>query len=231
MPENGSVSEVGKRTRRVSRDRAASGLHLTAREREALALVLRGETNKEIALRLGLAQQTAKELVSELLHKFHVPNRAALAEAGARLDLVGESVERSWLPQLFREASVQIAVTRGAEHRYVVANGAFTKAVGRDVLGKTMRESFPDLEHSGYFEVADRVYQTGVSVVGHAAMAMWDRGRGPELTYTDAVLQALRGDDGEIEGLAFFGMDVTEQVIAAEKASALSGGGSVQDPR
>lgn len=220
MPEDGTVPEVGKRERRAGRDRhATNGLHLTPREREALAHVLRGETNKEIALRLGLAQQTAKELVSDLLHKFHVPNRAALAEAGARLDLVGESIERSWLPQLFRGASVQIAVTRGPEHRYVIANTAFTKAVGRDVVGKTMRESFPELAGSEHFAVADRVYQTGVSVVGHAAMAIWDRGRGPELTYTDAVLQALRGDDGEIDGLAYFGMDVTEEVIAAEKVA------------
>jgi DNA-binding CsgD family transcriptional regulator len=225
MPEDGTVSAVGRRERRVSGDRhPTSGLHLTPREREALALVLRGLTNKEIALRLGLAQQTAKELVSDLLHKFQVPNRAALAEAGARLDLVGEAIERSWLPQLFRGASVQIAVTRGPEHRYVLANAAFTKATGRDVVGKTMRESFPEMAGSEHFAVADRVYQTGVSVVGHAAMAIWDRGRGPELTYTDAVLQALRGDDGEIDGLAFFGMDVTEQVLAAEKAATVSGG-------
>jgi hypothetical protein len=56
-------------------------------------------------------------------------------------------------------------------------------------------------------------------------MALWDRGRGPELTYTDAVLQALRGEDGEIEGLAFFGMDVTEQV----RSRSADGPGSLAD--
>jgi len=206
------VKDAG-RDRRAGSDRRAEGsLHLTPREREVLALVLQGEQNKEIAARLGVAEQSAKDHVSELLRKFGVPNRAALADAGARLDLLGESLERSWFPQLFRGASVLIAVTRGPEHRYVVVNEAFAKAVGRDVVGKTMREAFPELEHSGNLEVADRVYRTGKSFVAHEAAAIWDQGRGPELTYTDAVLQALHGDDGAIEGLVFFGLDVTELV-------------------
>jgi hypothetical protein len=166
--------------------------------------VIRGEPNKVIAARLGLAEQSVKTHVSHLLKKFAVRNRASLGEAGAHLDLFGEALlERSWLPQLFRQASMQIAVTRGPDHVYVAVNEAFAKAVARDVVGRTMREAFPELEGSGYFEVADRVYQT-----------VWDRGSGPKLSYTDAVLQALRGDSGAVEGLAFFAIDVTEQVSA-----------------
>jgi DNA-binding CsgD family transcriptional regulator len=195
-------------------------VHLTPREREVLDHVLRGAPNKEIATRLGLADQSVKDLVSVLLRKFRVRNRAALADTALQLDLVGESIERSWLPQLLRGASVQIAVTRGPEHRYVVANAAFAKAAGRDVVGKTMRESFPELEHTGHFALADRVYETGESVVGHEAAALWDRGGGPELTYTDGVLQAIRGDAGEIEGLVFFGIDVTELVRSRSAAPA-----------
>jgi DNA-binding CsgD family transcriptional regulator len=201
------------RDRRAGRDRRSErGIHLPPREREVLELVLRGEQNKEIASHLGLAEQSAKRHISDLLRKFDVPNRAALAVAGARLDLIGESIERSWLPQLFRGASVQIAVSRGPEHRYVAANAAYARATGRDVVGMTMRESFPELAGSGHFDVADRVYRTGESFVGHEAAATWDRGHGPELTYTDAVVQALRGDDGAIQGLVFFGFDVTEDV-------------------
>ena len=200
-------------------------LHLTPREREVLELVLRGEQNKEIAAQLGIVEQSVKQHVSDLLRKFGVPNRAALGEAGAHLDLVGPALlERSWFPQLFRTASVQIAVTRGPEHLYVAVNQAFAKSVGqRDVVGQTMREAFPELEGSGYFEVADRVYKTGESFVAHEAPAVWDRGAGAALSYTDAVLQALRGDDGAVEGLVFFAIDVTEQVrsrsLSADRVS------------
>jgi DNA-binding CsgD family transcriptional regulator len=192
---------------------AHRGPHLTPREREVLEHVLRGEPNKEIATQLGVAPQTVKEFVSELLRKFAVPNRAALVEAGVRL-LVGDSVERSWLPQMFHGASVQIALTRGPEHRYVSANAAFMQLAGREVVGKTIREAFPELEGSGHFEVADRVYRTGETVIAHETTAIWDRGHGPEVVHTDAVLQALRSDAGVVEGLVFFGIDVTEQVRA-----------------
>lgn len=206
---------------RSGHDRRDTDLHLTPREREVLALVLRGAQNKEIASQLGQSEQSVKEHVSDLLRKFGVPNRAALGEAGAHLDLVGPALlERSWFPQLFRTASVLIAVTRGPSHLYVAVNQAFAKSVGRDVVGQTMREAFPELVGSGYFEVADRVYRGGESVVAHEAPALWDRGSGAKLTYTDAVLQALRSEDGAVEGLVFFGIDVTEQVHARSLSAA-----------
>lgn len=60
---------------------------LTPRELQVLRLVLRGLGNKEIARDLGVTEQGVKERVSGLLAKFAVPNRAALAEAGVRLEL------------------------------------------------------------------------------------------------------------------------------------------------
>jgi DNA-binding CsgD family transcriptional regulator len=212
---------VSFRDREIRRDRRArTGLQLTPREREILTRVLRGEPNKAIAQHLGIAVQSVKQHVSDLFRKFGVSNRAALAEAGAHLDLIGSAVlERSWLPQLFRTATVQIAISRGPNHVYVAVNEAFARAVGRDVVGQTMREAFPELEGSGHFEVADRVYESGESFVAHEAPAVWDRGSGARLTYSDAVLQALRSEDGAVEGLLFFGIDVTEQCAQRGRAA------------
>jgi len=187
-------------------------LNLTQRESEVLLRVQHGFENKTIAFELGVSEQSVKEYVSVLLRKFGVPNRAALAEAGSRLDVIGEPIDRSWFPQMFRAASVQIAVTRGPEHRYVVANEAFVRRVGRPVVGKTMREAFPELVDSPNHELADLVYRTGESVVGHEIAGVLDHGGGSEVIYADGVIQALRGEDGTIEGLVLFMIDVTEQV-------------------
>jgi two-component system nitrate/nitrite response regulator NarL len=57
---------------------------LTRRERDVLRLLVNGQTNREIADRLGIREQTVKDHVSALLQKFHTRNRVALAVAAVR---------------------------------------------------------------------------------------------------------------------------------------------------
>lgn len=54
-------------------------VELTPREREILAALLRGESNKQIARDLGLAEQTVKNHLSQLYEKFGVSSRLELA--------------------------------------------------------------------------------------------------------------------------------------------------------
>ena len=63
--------------------RTWSGLRgLTKREREVLAELNRGRTNREIALRLGVSVTTINKHVQQVLKKLHVRNRG---QAVARL--------------------------------------------------------------------------------------------------------------------------------------------------
>jgi DNA-binding CsgD family transcriptional regulator len=64
--------------------REEDALRLTPREREVLGLVIEGHTNQEIAVRLGIQEQTVKAHVSILLDKFHARNRVSLAVAALR---------------------------------------------------------------------------------------------------------------------------------------------------
>lgn len=201
--------------RRSGRDRRGSRpFHLTPREAEVLAFVLRGRENKEIAAELGLAEVSVKEYVSALLQKFAVPNRAALAEAGGRLALTGGiALDPSWVPQLFREAEPLICVARGVELRYEAVNEALVRAVGnRPLLGRTMREAFPELEGQGVFEIAERVYATGEPAIVHEQSTQWDRGEGVEPRHVDLVVQPLRDESGTVNGIISFAVDVTDAV-------------------
>jgi DNA-binding NarL/FixJ family response regulator len=56
---------------------------LTSREREILALIATGATNRTIAVRLGLTEKTVRNNVSNVFAKLHVADRAA-AVARAR---------------------------------------------------------------------------------------------------------------------------------------------------
>jgi len=54
---------------------------LTRRERQLVDLVARGMTNKEIASRLHLAEQTVKNHVHNILHKTGAVDRLRVLEA------------------------------------------------------------------------------------------------------------------------------------------------------
>lgn len=66
-------------------ERPGAGAHLTKRDHDLLKLVMEGLTNREIAARMLLQEQTVKNYVSVLCQKLHVRNRVQLAVTAARL--------------------------------------------------------------------------------------------------------------------------------------------------
>jgi DNA-binding NarL/FixJ family response regulator len=60
---------------------------LTPREREVLALLAEGATNREIGKRLFMAEKTASVHVSRILAKLDVRSRTEAAALAYRLDL------------------------------------------------------------------------------------------------------------------------------------------------
>jgi DNA-binding NarL/FixJ family response regulator len=61
---------------------------LTKREREVLALIVRGRSNKRIALELGIAEKTVKAHVGRVLAKLDVTDRTQAALRAVREGLV-----------------------------------------------------------------------------------------------------------------------------------------------
>ncbi|MBI2965007.1 MAG: response regulator transcription factor, partial [Chloroflexi bacterium] len=63
---------------------------LSEREREVLALVAQGLTNKEIAAKLFISENTARNHVSRILEKLGLARRSEAATFAARHGLVGD---------------------------------------------------------------------------------------------------------------------------------------------
>ena len=188
--------------------------HLTPRERDVLAGVLAGKENRVIADELGVSEQSVKEHVSSLLDKFNVNNRAGLTDAALRLEFTGSlTIDRAWAKQFFRESEMQIAVLRGPDLRFETVNEGFRRAVGdRQLIGRTMREAFPEFEGQGFFELVERVYKSGRPVIQSESDARWDRGQGLESRKVTFVVQPLRDEVGQVNGVIVFALDVTEAV-------------------
>ncbi len=81
--------DAGASVEEPSSETAASDGHgLTAREREVLALLVEGHTNKRIAEQLFISESTAGVHVSNILGKLGVGTRTEAATVAARLGLV-----------------------------------------------------------------------------------------------------------------------------------------------
>ena len=84
-----AVRMVGKGMTVFGRQEEAPATPLSKREREVLALIASGRTNREIAAALYLSPHTVKEHASSLYRKLGVKNRAEATRRAERLGLTG----------------------------------------------------------------------------------------------------------------------------------------------
>jgi len=66
-------------------EKESSNITLTKKEKEILKYVCSGETNKSIADKMCVSEQTVKSHCNHLFKKFGVPNRVKLALAGSKM--------------------------------------------------------------------------------------------------------------------------------------------------
>lgn len=138
--------------------------------------------------------------------------------------------ERKRLADLFEQAPAFFAVLRGPDHVFEMTNPLYEELIGnRNLIGKPVREAVPEAEQQGFFELLDRVYQTGEPFVGHGIRINLARSASQPLEehYLDFVYQPIREADGSISGIIALGVDVTERkrteeaLIQAEKLTAV----------
>lgn len=123
--------------------------------------------------------------------------------------------ERSRLREMFAQAPALIAVLRGPEHVFELANEPYLQLIGkRDIVGSAIREALPELEGQGYYEMLDGVYRSGEPVVGDEMRAELVRGGALEEGFFNFVFQPLRDVDGSVEGILIHAVEVTGQVRA-----------------
>lgn len=167
-------------------------------------------------------------LARELLARVDAQLRRAQARAEEQRKqeeqerlLTAVRAERAKLQDLFAQAPAAIAVLRGPEHVYEIANAHYMLLVGeRDILGKPIRTALPELEGQGIFEILDNVYATGVPFIGSALRLMLDSdGDGvPEEHFFNFVYQPIHERNYSVSAIFVHAVDVTEQIQARREA-------------
>jgi signal transduction histidine kinase/DNA-binding response OmpR family regulator len=202
---------------------ARVGAHLTlARLRaQALAEVEAARAALEVANAQLQTQAAELEMQAEQL-RVTVEELARRTEEAEHHRRVAESAE-AHLRTTFDQAPVAIAVLRGPDHRFVLANPRYLDLVDRrPVTGCPIRAALPELEGQGVFELLDRVYSTSTPYVGTEFRAeLVDPATGERReVFVNFVYQPLVAPDGDVEGIAVVATDVTTLVQSRRVAEA-----------
>jgi PAS domain S-box-containing protein len=147
-------------------------------------------------------------------HAFMERERLLTAAEAARAEA---EAGRARLAELFRLAPALIAVLRGPDHAFDLANDEYHRVVGhRDLIGKPLLDALPELRGQDFTELLDGVLATGKSFEGREVAVGLAPAIGAPLEerYVNFVYQPLAEPDGHRSGVLVFGVDVTEQVHA-----------------
>lgn len=166
-------------------------------------------TEEEVALAQDVAERTWATV-----ERARADERRRRAEAALSQQLASE---RNRLRTLFEQAPGFMAVLRGPEHVFELANAAYLRLIGpREVIGKRARDALPDVEGQPFFDLLDSVYRSGKPYFENEARLMLRPApEGPLLErYVDFVYQPVTEPDGKVSGIFVEGYDVTERVHA-----------------
>ena len=205
--------------------RAGDQVELTDRQREVLELVADGLENKEIAGLLGISEQGVKQQVSVLLKKFDAPSRAVLARTALTMKLLGTSHHAADIPveYLFDRAPLLIGMTSGPEHVLVLVNRAVREMFGeRHYIGLRLREAFRDADADVFAHLA-RIYETGTAYRTNEQRVRFTLPDGtPREVYLSFIAEPRRSVDGAVDGVVFYGWDISENVRMRERLQRLT---------
>ncbi|WP_238382881.1 hybrid sensor histidine kinase/response regulator [Cognatilysobacter segetis] len=121
---------------------------------------------------------------------------------------------------LFEQSPGMVAVTRGRDHVYEIANPAYLDFVGRrGIVGLSVREALPELDQK-FIDQLDVAFATGEAYIGRRIAVGLRRGPDDaiENRIVDFVFQPIVGEDGRVDGIFVQGSDITEQAIAEREA-------------
>jgi signal transduction histidine kinase len=137
-----------------------------------------------------------------------------------------EREDRARLAAILEQAPAGIAILRGPDLVFEVANAAYRALVsGRPLVGRPLQEALPELAVEGgeVIRLLQRVRRTATPYQGHALRVTLADAQGrPEDRWFDFVYQPMLDAAGAVDGIAVVAFDVTELARTQQAAEAAS---------
>ena len=136
-----------------------------------------------------------------------------------------DTESRVLLERVIAQFPAAAAVYAGPQHVVRAVSGAYKNIIGgREVVGLPIREALPELDGQGFFELLDRVYETGEAITMSGVPAVWDAdGDGePKRRIVDFTYQPLLTREGVVDGVIALVEDVSERHAAQSRDRVLA---------
>ncbi len=151
----------------------------------------------------------------------NITERKLVERALREQDALREEERRRWR-EIFAHLPAAVAILQGPDHVMEDCNAEYQRLSGRradQLLGKTVREVFPEVVAQGYIDLLDGVYRTGIPHVGSESLLRLDvRGDGVwRDEYVNFVYHPTRDDSGAIDGIFVHAVKVTDLVEARKR--------------
>ena len=166
--------------------------------------------------------QIARQIAARVTQSLAAAAEAANARVTSALRR-SEEIRRDDLRRLFEKVPVAMALLRGPEHVYELANDAYSAlSANRRLIGQSVRQCFPELPES-FHEILDRVYDTGEAVsASEVAIRLEPPGEPPKDLIVTFTYAPFRNHDGAPDGIVLAGFDVTEAGLARKQLEELT---------
>jgi PAS domain S-box-containing protein len=135
----------------------------------------------------------------------------------------GSAPQLGLLQALLASLPAAVAYLAGPELMVEFANDAARKLIGyRDVLGRPLRETVPEIAEQGVFGTLERVLRTGEPATGTEAEVRIRRHLRTERRFVDYVQHPVRDASGAVAGVLLYATDVTTHVRDRRRLEALT---------
>jgi PAS domain S-box-containing protein len=199
----------------------------TDRETQAMPVILlsarAGEESRVEGLHAGADDYlvkpfTARELLARVGAHLRLARVRAEAAERERILRAEADLERRRFRESFILAPAGMALLNGPDFLFTFVNSAYLELVGLEnpnqIVGKTVKEVFPEIEKQGFLQLFNQVYETGEPFLATDRELRLRRDGEENTVYVTLSYQAVRNVRGEVEGILAHTVDVTEQVMA-----------------
>ncbi|GAA4504636.1 hypothetical protein GCM10023172_31160 [Hymenobacter ginsengisoli] len=192
----------------LNEELAATNEELQAANEEFLA------NNEELTRTQLQLQQLNEELERRVTERTR-----ALAQAQAEAEH-----QRQRLTRFFNQAPAAICMLDGPDFVFELVNPTYQQLFpGRQLLGRPLLAALPEISGQPVWHTLQHVYETGQTheEVGiRTPIATYEGGPLKDF-YLHYIQQARYDEHGRIDGVLVFALDMTEQVLAQQRADAL----------